>query len=71
MERMDFGHVTAAPLQSVFDSARQFGLADAEVLETFDDALRIVGDDATMSKYLEELTAALARRILANEQYCR
>ena len=68
MARMDFDHVTAAPLQSVFDSARQFGLDEQEVMRTFDEALWIVGDDACVSEYLDELSGALARRILAKER---
>lgn len=68
---MDFDRGTATPLQSVFDSARQFGLAGEEVMRTFDEALWIVGDEACMSDYLEELSAALARRILAKERAAR
>ena len=58
----------AAPVQAVFDSARHFGLDDDEVLRTFDEALWIVGEDATMSEYLSELSGTLAKRILAKER---
>jgi hypothetical protein len=68
MARMDFDRATTPSVQSVFDSARQFGLAEAEVMRTFDEALWTVGDDACVSDYLDELSAALARRILAKER---
>ena len=65
---MDSNRAQIAPLQSVFDSARQFGLSDEEVLRTFDQALWIVGGDGCMSEYLDELNGALARRILAKQR---
>ncbi len=68
MERMDFDRATATPLMSTFESARQFGLTEDEVMRTFDEALWIVGDDACVADYLEELSASLARRILAKER---
>jgi hypothetical protein len=71
MERMDSNRSTVAPIQAVFESARQFGLSEGDVVETFDQALWIVGEDATMVDFLDELSAALARRILAQERHNR
>jgi hypothetical protein len=71
MERMDSNRSTVAPVQAVFKSARQFGLGEGEVMRTFDEALWTVGEDAPMSEYLDELSAALARRILAKERQNR
>ena len=65
---MDSNCTAAAPVQAVFGSARQFGLADDEVLRTFDEALWTVGEDATVSEYLDELSGMLARHILARER---
>ena len=71
MKRMDSNRSTVAPIQAVFQSARQFGLDEGAVMATFDQALWIVGEDATMGDYLDELSAALARRILAQERHNR
>ena len=68
MEQMDSNRATAAPLQSIFDSARQFGLTDAEVMRTFDEAYWTVGEDACMPEFLEQLSASLARGILAKQR---
>ena len=68
MERMDFDRATQTPVTSTFHSARQFGLTEEEVMRTFDEALWIVGDDACVADYFEELSASLARRILAKER---
>jgi hypothetical protein len=68
MERMDPNYTTTTPLRAVFDSARQFGLSDEQILRTFDETLGAVGDDATVSDYVDELAGALARRILAAER---
>jgi hypothetical protein len=68
MERMDLNSTTATPLQAVFESARQFGLSDDQILQTFDEALVAVGEDATVSEYIDELSGTLARRILARER---
>jgi hypothetical protein len=68
MERMDSNPATAAPLRAVFESARQFGLSHEQVLHTFDETLWAVGEDATLSEYLDELSGTLARRILAVER---
>ena len=65
---MDFDRATITPLQSVFDSARSFGLSVEEVIRTFDQAFWIVGEDGCVADYLEELNGALARRILAKQR---
>ncbi len=68
---MDSNRSTVAPIEAVFQSARQFGLGEGDVIQTFDQALCTVGEDATMVDYLDELSAALARRILAQERHNR
>lgn len=52
-------------LQAIFEGARSFGLSEEAAWRTVDDVLIDVGTDATVSEYLHELTAALAREILA------
>jgi hypothetical protein len=54
-----------AGLQAIFQGARSFGLSEEEAWWTADDVLYAVGPDATVSEYLDELTGAMARRILA------
>jgi hypothetical protein len=69
MERDRTGSTYAAtPLRAVFESARQFGLSDADVLQTLDEVLGTVGEDAPVSTYLDELSGALARCILVRER---
>ena len=68
MERMDSNRSTVAPVQALFRSATQFGLGEGQVIQAFDEALWTVGEDAPMSEYLDELSAALARRILAKQR---
>lgn len=68
MERMHSGSAAATPVQSVFASARQFGLSHEDVLRTFDETLWLVGEDATISDYLDELSGTLAKRILVRER---
>jgi len=68
MERMDFDRATVTPLQSVFDSARSFGLTAEEVMRTFDQAFWIVGEDGCVGDYLDQLNSALARRILDKQR---
>jgi hypothetical protein len=55
-------------LQAIFEGAQRFGLAEDEAWRAFDDSLREVGTDATISEYLNELTRGLARRILSAER---
>jgi hypothetical protein len=69
MERMNPNPTTTTtPLRAVFESARQFGLGDDQILRTFDETLGAVDQDATVSEYIDELSGALARRILAMER---
>ena len=68
MERMDFDRAMITPLQSVFNSARSFGLTVEEVIRTFDQAFWMVGEDGCVADYLEELNGALARRILTKQR---
>jgi hypothetical protein len=51
-------------LRAIFDGAKRFGLTDEQVWQTLDDSLEEAGPDATMSEYVDTLTAELARRIL-------
>jgi hypothetical protein len=46
-----------APLEAIFDAAKQFGLSDEEAWQTLEECL-----------YLDEVTAAFAARILAKER---
>ena len=59
---------TMAPLGSIIDGARQFGLTDAEVLAIVDDCVYEIGTEATVTELLEELTAAFARGIVAKQR---
>jgi hypothetical protein len=55
-------------LQPMFESARRFGLSEDAVWTAVDDAFLAVGRDGTVSEYLDELAAVLARRILLSER---
>jgi hypothetical protein len=55
-------------LQSMFDSARRFGLSEEAAWRAVDDALLAVGTAAPVSEYLDELAGVLARRILVSER---
>jgi hypothetical protein len=56
------------PLIAIFDSARKFGLTDAEVLAAVDGCVYEIGTDASVAELMDELTAALAREIVAKQQ---
>jgi hypothetical protein len=56
------------PIAAMFDGARQFGLTDAEVLETVDRCLYEVGADASVGELVDELTGALAQSIVAKQR---
>ena len=58
-----------SPLQATFDAAKHFGLTDDEVWETVDECLDEEGRDASLSECLDELSAALAARILLNQRH--
>jgi hypothetical protein len=68
MGEMDTDYAPTAPLQAIFEGAKQFGLTDDEVWQTVDDSLAEAGGDATVAEYLDELSGALAQRILAKER---
>ena len=65
MEEMHPDRIASPPLHVVFDAAQHFGLTEEEVWQTVDASLREAGRDATVSESMDELTTALARRILA------
>lgn len=60
--------IAPPPLHAIFDAARHFGLTEAEVWETVDGSLAEAGSAATVTDSMEEVTAALAQRILAKER---
>jgi hypothetical protein len=68
---MDPEYSAIPPLQAIFDGAKHFGLTDEEVWQTVNESLYQVGPDATVPEYLDELTGALARRILCKERRIR
>jgi hypothetical protein len=56
------------PLGAIVDGAKQFGLTDGEVLEAVDACVYEVGGDASVAELLDELSGALARRIVVKQQ---
>lgn len=62
-------HTPIPPLRAIFDGAKEFGLTEDEAWRTVEDSLHEVGRGATISEYLDELTAALAQHILSKQ--CR
>jgi hypothetical protein len=70
MAEMDFDYPVVT-LKAIFDGARDFGLSDDEVWSTVNDALYWADDEITMPEYLDQLTAALARRIISKERHVR
>jgi hypothetical protein len=71
MADMDPDSSAVPPLHAIFDGARLFGLSDDEVWQTVDHSLHRVGGDATVAEYLDELTGALAQRILSKQRRVR
>jgi hypothetical protein len=61
---MDTTYQTMPSLQAIFDGAKSFGLSDDDVLRMANDSMEAAGADATVSEYLDELIASLARMIL-------
>jgi hypothetical protein len=55
-------------LQAMFKGAKSFGLTDEEAWRALDETMHGVDPDATIDEYLDELSAELARRILAKER---
>jgi hypothetical protein len=70
MPEMDYDY-PAVPLKAIFEGAKDFGLNDDEVWSTVNQALYWADDEMTMSEYLEQLTAALARCIISKERRIR
>jgi hypothetical protein len=70
MAEMDFDYPIVT-LKAIFESARDFGLSDDEVWSTVNDALYWADDEVSMPEYLDQLTAALARRIISKERRIR
>ena len=62
-------HTPILSLQAILGGAMRFGLSEEEAWQALDDALFEVGTDATVSEYLDELTGALARRILSTARH--
>jgi hypothetical protein len=62
-------HTPIMGLQAIFEGAKSFGLSDKEAWRAVDDSLHEVGTEATVAEYLDELTGALARRILATARH--
>ena len=71
MGDMDTGSAVTAPLRASFNAARRFGLSDDEVWHAVDEVVSRAGLHATVGECLEEITAALAREILAKERCAR
>jgi hypothetical protein len=55
-------------LPATLDAAKHFGLTGDEVWETFERWLDEVGSDASLSDCFDELSAALAARILLKQR---
>jgi hypothetical protein len=68
MGEMHSDHTPIPSLQAILEGAIRFGLTEDEAWRATDESLHAVGRDATVSEYLEELTGALARRILYKQQ---
>jgi hypothetical protein len=62
---MSAHHAPTAPLQAIFDAAKQFGLTDDEVWQAVNECFRDAEFESTVGDCLDELVIALARRILA------
>ena len=65
---MGLHEIPGSRVQSIFQSARGFGLIETATWGAMDDALLAVGADATVAEYLDELAGGLARRILLSER---
>lgn len=62
-------HARIPPLRAIFEAAKRFGLTEDEVWRAVDESLYEAGRDATLSEYLEDLTGALAERILTKQRH--
>lgn len=61
-------HTPMPSLQAIFEAARHFGLSDSEIWWTVDACLEPADHDATVADYIDELTGALSRRVLAKQR---
>jgi hypothetical protein len=68
MAEMDPDYRPIASLQEIFDSAKHFGLTDDEAWATIDACLCEADYDVSVPEYLDELTGALSRVILAKQR---
>jgi hypothetical protein len=68
MEDMYSDNTPIPQLRAIFEGAQRFGLSEDEAWRAVDGCLHVVGTEATIAEYLDELTAALARRILCAER---
>jgi hypothetical protein len=62
-------HARIPPLRAIFEAAKRFGLTEDEAWRAVDESLYEAGRDATLSDYLEDLTGALAERILTKQRH--
>jgi hypothetical protein len=69
MREMNSDDTPMAGLQAIFQGARSFGLSEDDAWRTVDGVLLAVGTEATVSQYLDELTGAMARRIVSTAQH--
>ncbi len=69
MGEMSSDHILIPSLRAILDGAVRFGLTENEAWRATDESLHAVGKNATISEYLEELTATLARHILYKQQH--
>jgi hypothetical protein len=69
MREMNSDDTPMAGLQAIFQGARSFGLSEEDAWRTVDGVLLAVGTEATVAEYLDELTAALARRIVSTAKH--
>jgi hypothetical protein len=68
VHEMDFEPFAPTSMRAMFDGARKFGLSDDAVWETIDGVLLAVGGEATLAEYLDDVSGALAARILAEQR---
>jgi hypothetical protein len=59
------------PLQTLFESAKGFGLSEEEIWRIFNESQYWAGPDATIPEYLDEISGALAQRIVIKERRTR
>ena len=62
-------HARIPPLRAIFEAAKRFGLTEDEVWRAVDESLYEAGMGAPISEYLEDLTGALAQRILSKQRH--